>query len=183
MSNTPLLLTKKTDSDILRAAYLQCKEPIKRTRLHLIWLMSKSKDAMAPAKAAAAVGRSVDWARKTMRTYNAMGIAGLTDKREKNGTQKILNERQQRSLKEVLAQKPSDKGLWTGPKVAAWMSKELGKNISAVTGWHYLLHAGYTLQVPRPRNRNAATPEEQAAFKKNSKRKSQHSEKSILKKP
>ena len=92
MSNTPLLLTKKTDSDMLRAAYLQCKEPIKRTRLHLIWLMSKSKDTMAPAKAAAAVGRSVDWARKTIRAYNAAGIMGLADKREKNGTQKILKD-------------------------------------------------------------------------------------------
>jgi len=35
------------------------------------------------------------------------------------------------------AGKPADGGLWTGPKVAAWMSELLGRPVSA-QGWEYL---------------------------------------------
>ena len=70
-------------------------------------------------------------------------------------------------LPERLATPPSDGGLWTGPKVAAWRAGELG--LAAVLpqrGWEALKAIGWTVQKPRPRHPAAATPEEREAFKK-----------------
>ncbi len=72
-------------------------------------------------------------------------------------------------LKEKVASGISpDGGLWTGPKVALYLSEILGKKISKVTGWKYLIAMGFSLQVPRPAHEKRATPEECEAFKKNS---------------
>ena len=72
-------------------------------------------------------------------------------------------------LKEKVASgKSIDGGLWTGPKVADFLSNILGKKVSKVTGWHYLINMGFSLQVPRPAHEKRATPEEQEAFKKKS---------------
>ena len=58
-------------------------------------------------------------------------------------------------------------GLWTGPKVAAWISETLQRPVSDVSGWKYLKRLGWTLQTPRPQHQAAAPPDEQQAFKKN----------------
>src|SRR5918911_781015 len=61
---------------------------------------------------------------------------------------------------------PADGGLWTGPKVAAWMGVRLGREVWPQRGWDYLRKLGYSAQ--RPRHAKAASPEEQAAYKKSS---------------
>jgi transposase len=63
---------------------------------------------------------------------------------------------------------PDDGGLWTAPKVAAWIAERTGMTVDASTAWRAMRRLGFTLQVPRPRHRGAATAEEQAAFKKSS---------------
>ena len=59
-----------------------------------------------------------------------------------------------------------DGGLWTGPKVAAWMATRLGRKVWPQRGWDYLRRLGHSPQVPRPRHAKAASPEEQAEYKK-----------------
>ena len=86
-----------------------------------------------------------------------------------NGGRRFLDETQQAALEAALSAPPSDGGLWTGPKVAAWISETLERPVSAVSGWKYLKRLGYTLQTPRPRHEGAATPDAQQTFKKNSK--------------
>ena len=58
----------------------------------------------------------------------------------------------------------------------------LGKKVSDVTGWNYLVSLGFSLQVPRPAHENRATPEEQEAFKKKLWNSSKKSKKRIRKK-
>lgn len=60
---------------------------------------------------------------------------------------------------------PETGGLWSGPKVAAWMSETLHKEVQPQRGWDYLKKLGFSLQRPRPSHRKA-DPEAQAAFKK-----------------
>ncbi len=69
---------------------------------------------------------SSDWARRTIRTYNAEGLTGIADKRKNNGNMKIVSETQISTLKERINSGASpDGGLWTGPKVALYLSEIL----------------------------------------------------------
>jgi Winged helix-turn helix len=78
----------------------------------------------------------------------------------------ILSEEDEAALRAALAAPPADGGLWSGPKVAAWMSARLGRKVWPQRGWDYLRKLGYRPQVPRPRHAKAASPEEQAEYKK-----------------
>jgi hypothetical protein len=70
-------------------------------------------------------------------------------------------------LPERLATPPSDGGLWTGPKVAAWMAGELGlAEVLPQRGWEALKAINWSVQKPRPRHPAGATPEEREVFKK-----------------
>lgn len=127
---------------------------------------------MISEQVADVIGRSPDWVRKLARRYNKEGVKGLIDKRKRNGNRKILNKKEQKHLKAALTERPVDGGLWTGPKVANWMSEKLGRKVSAVTGWHYLQFLGFSLKVPRPRHTDTASPAQQRTFKKNSEKRS-----------
>jgi transposase len=59
-----------------------------------------------------------------------------------------------------------DGGLWTAPKVAAWIEARTGRSVHETTAWRAMRQLGFTLQVPRPRHRRAASEREQARFKK-----------------
>ena len=69
------------------------------------------------------------------------------------------------ALSEVLEGAPPDGGLWSGRKVAAWMSARLGRPVDPKLGLTYLHRLGYRLQRPRPRHAKAADAETQAAFR------------------
>jgi transposase len=56
--------------------------------------------------------------------------------------------------------------LWTSTKVISWIKKKTGKQVHKTTAWRAMKAAGFTLQVPRPQHRQAATQQEQEAFKK-----------------
>ena len=60
---------------------------------------------------------------------------------------RCLDKAQQQMLETALLSPPADGGLWTSPKVAAWISEMLGRPVSAVTGWKYLKRLGFTLRV------------------------------------
>jgi len=101
-----------------------------------------------------------------VRRYNAEGAGGLGDQRARNtGARPLLSQEDEVALQGALAEPPADGGLWTGPKVAAWMATRLGHKVWPQRGWDYLQKLGYRPQVPRPRHAKAASAAEQEAFK------------------
>ena len=72
---------------------------------------------------AAISGYGRRWIGVIVHRYNEKGLDGLGDHRGKNaGAKPLLDKEGEAVLKTVLAELPADGGLWTGPKVAAWMS-------------------------------------------------------------
>src|SRR3954447_11658589 len=100
--------------------------------------------------------------------YNAQGPQALGDLRRRNGTSpSVLRPDLLEKLKVRLLEPPPDGGLWTSPKVAAWMAGELGlAEVLPQRGWEALKAIGWSVQKPRPRHPASATPEEREAFKK-----------------
>ena len=152
--------------EVVKQRYLECECLRERTHWHIIWLLADTRDSRTPRQVAEIVGCTPDWVRKLLKRYNAEGEAALRDKRKNNTGVRFLDETQQAALAAALSAPPGDGGLWTGPKVAAWISETLQRRVSDVSGWKYLKRLGYTLQTPRPQHQAAATPEAQQTFKK-----------------
>ena len=166
MKNTKHRVSHHFPIEVLKQRYLDCQCPRERTHWHIIWLLADTEDPRTPSEVAKVVGCTADWVRKLLKRYNAEGEQAMADKRKNNGGRRFLDETQQASLMDALGAPPADGGLWTGPKVAAWISEELQRRVSAVSGWKYLKRLGYTLQTPRPQHQASATPEAQQTFKK-----------------
>jgi transposase len=148
----------------LFARYKAAPDAATARRWQLLWLIGTGKTR---DEAAALVGLSSRWATEIVRRYNRAGEAGLADGRHTNpGAPPLLDPAEQQALAVALAQPPPDGGLWTGRKVAAWISEHAGKATNAKRGIAYLRRLGRTPQVPRPSHVHAATAEEQAAFRK-----------------
>lgn len=148
----------------LAARYKATRDAATARRWHLLWLISRGATR---DEAAATVGVSSRWASTLIARYNAQGAAGLEDGRHANpGATPLLDAAQQCALATALAQPPPDGGLWTGRKVAAWIATHTGVRTNPKRGIVYLRRLGRTPQVPRPCHVAAATPEEQAAFRK-----------------
>src|SRR4051794_5673596 len=130
-----------------------------------IWLLAKGHEI---AEVAATVSFARRWVERLLARDNAQGPQALGDLRRHNGTSpSILRPDLLEKLKARLREPPPDGGLWTSPKVAAWMAGELG--LAAVLpqrGWEALKAIGWSVQKPRPRHPASATPEEREAFKK-----------------
>ena len=101
---------------------------------------------------------------------NASGPEALGDQRRHNGrTASLLTPELLAALVERLKKPPEDGGLWSGPKVAAWMARHLGlRKVHPQRGWDALRRLGWSLQSPRPRHPRAATPAQMVALKKSS---------------
>ena len=112
-------------------------------------------------------GFSVRWIEKPVARWNAEGPAGLGDRRRGNGAAPVLAGARLAALAAALDEGPADGGLWSGRKVAAWMSVYPGRPVDPKLGLDYLHRLGFSRQWPRPRHANAAGPEEQEAYKKN----------------
>lgn len=119
------------------------------------------------------VQRSPAWLASTITLYNTQGPDGLADRRPGRSHHPfLLNEIQRRALDLRLQSPPDDGGNWTSQKVADWIEATLGQPVHVTTGWNYLRRLSYTVQQPRPRHPQAATAEQQAAYKKKSRRSS-----------
>ena len=152
--------------EVLEQRYLECECPRERTHWHIIWLLADTTHSRTPHQIAEIVRCTPDWVRKLLKRYNAEGETAIRDKRKNNRGQRFLDETQQASLEAALSAPPADGGLWTGPKVAAWISETLQRPVSDVSGWKYLKRLGWTLQTPRPQHQAAATPDAQQTLKK-----------------
>jgi transposase len=66
----------------------------------------------------------------------------------------------------ALGRRPTDGGLWSGPKVARFVARRWGVVVRPETGWRWLRKLGFTLQVPRPSHPRAADPPAQKRWEK-----------------
>jgi transposase len=165
MSKPRLPLKNHLSIEELEAGYRECQDAIERSHWQIIWLYARYGDA---AKVAELTAYSGVWVRKLVKRYNAGGKDSLRDLRHDNpGEVPLLSEKQQASLAKALAKDAPGMSLWTGSKVAQWIEEKTKVKVHVATGWRYLVRLDHSLQVPRPRHRKAASPEAQAAFKKN----------------
>ena len=140
-------------------------DAIEKSHCQVIWLLAKGHSTTDVASVTALTPR---WITALARRYERQGPSALGDRRRHNrGGKALLSADDLEALRERVRTPPDDGGLWTGPKVAAWMAARLGlARVHAPRGWEALKKLRFSVQVPRPKNPKAATPEEEEAFKK-----------------
>ena len=158
-----LTLTLHLPTEELEHRYRACRDPVERGRWHIVWLVGQGHSGAAVARL---TSYSQTWVRTIIHRYNAQGPAGLADGRHTNpGQPPIVPPAVREALHARLADPPPDGGLWTGPKVAAWLSARCDRTVSPQRAWEVLQRIGFSLQQPRPLARRA-DPVAPDAFKK-----------------
>jgi transposase len=148
----------------LRKRYRSCAKPQEKARWHALYLIATGAVA---AEAARRVGRASSWVTSLARRYNRDGATAVARKQPaKPSHRATVDAELSQELDKALRSEAPDGGLWTGPKVAAWISERSGRAVHVTTGWRALKRLGFSLQTPRPANRRRASAEEQAGFKK-----------------
>jgi transposase len=148
----------------LEARYRAARDVTEARHTQAIWLLAQGRTFLEVAEVLAFAPR---WVGELAARYNAHGPAALGDQRRRNGrAASLLTKVVLAALAERLRTPPEDGGLWSGPKVAAWMARQLGlERVHPQRGWDALKRIEWSLQAPRPRHPRAATPEQSAAFK------------------
>src|SRR3954466_14753863 len=124
----------------LERRYKAANDGIERGHLHIIWLLSQGRSAKFVAEVTGYTPTS-----KILWRYH--GLAGLGDGRLDNpGAAPLLDEVQLEELRD--SEPPPDGGLWTGRKVACWITGR--STVSPQRGVEYLRRLDLTRQVPRP---------------------------------
>lgn len=159
----PLTLPPHLTSAEIEHRYRACPDGVERTHWQIIWLLDQGHHVPAVA---ATLGYSEAWVRTLVHRYIDAGPEGLRDRRRTNpGATPLVSPAVRAELREVLADAPADGGVWTGPKVAAWLSARLDRPIAPQRAWEVLRALGFTPQRPRP-TAGRADPDARAAFKK-----------------
>src|SRR5829696_10402428 len=148
----------------LETRYRASQDATEARHLQAIWLLAQGRTVLEVSEILSFVPR---WVTQLAARYNASGPAALGDLRRRNGkAASLLTEAVLAALAKRLKEPPEDGGLWSGPKVAAWMARHLGlAKVHPQRGWEALQRIGWSPQAPRPRHARAATPEQRAAFK------------------
>ena len=141
--------------------YRSCSDAAEKTRWHVLWLVTRPDQPLSATAAARLVGFTPAWGRAILKRYNARGPQTLADRRRDNGAAFKLTPPQQAELFAALQKPPADHGLWSGPKVAAFVRDRFGVAIVPQTGWQWLKELGFRLVGPRPRHPKASTRQEQ----------------------
>jgi transposase len=155
------------DIDELEARFRAAQDVVERTHCQVVWLLARGYTVADVSELVAMTPR---WVNALARRYERDGIDALGDRRRHNhGARPLLSEADLEALRQRLATPPDDGGLWTSRKVADWIADRLGlAHVHTPRGWEALKKLKWSIQTPRPHNPKAATPEEQAAFKKSS---------------
>src|SRR5919107_3673903 len=148
----------------LEARYRAAQDVTEARHFQAIWLLAQGRTVLEVAEVLAFVPR---WVTQLAARYNASGPAALGDRRRRHGkAASLLTEGVLAALAERVRTPPEDGGLWSGPKVAAWMAGQLGlERVNPQRGWEALKRIDWSLQAPRPQHPRAATAEQRAAFK------------------
>lgn len=151
--------------DELQAGYRGSDDATLARHYQVIWLLAQGRTC---AEVAGLTSFALRWVEQLLERYNAFGPGSLGDRRRGNGAAPtVLTPAMLEAVRERVRRSPDDGGVWTAKKVALFMAVELGRRVAEQRGWEALRAIGWTIQGPRPRHAEAATPEEQAAFKKN----------------
>ncbi len=147
----------------LEARYRAARGVTEARHYQAIWLLAQGRTFLEVAEVLAFVPR---WVEELAARYNACGPEALGDQRRRNGrAASLLTKDVLTALAERVQTPPDAGGLWSGPKVAAWMAGQLGlARVHPQRGWEALKRIGWSLQAPRPQHPRAATPEQRAAF-------------------
>ena len=137
----------------LKAHYQQCRDAVECRRIHVIWLLAEGKEF----EEVRAITAYSDWSvRDIISRYNKEGLMGLRNQHiTKSGAPTALDKQEQLLLEEALGKLPIDGGRWNGRKMAAWIKKNIGKEISLASCYNYLHKLKFSLQYPRPRHKLA----------------------------
>lgn len=148
----------------LYQSYRQSKEARQKSHYHVIWLLAQGRTTKEVSEI---TGYSLNWIYELVWGYNRLGEESLGDKRRENkGRKPLLDEVQQALLWQALQDPPEDGGIWTGQKVALWMSELLGQRVAPQRGWDYLRGVGYVRRRPRPAHTQSDIEEQQQWKKK-----------------
>ena len=160
----------------LERQYRRAADPRASRHWQIVWLLAQGWTGQ---RVAASTGFSTWWIGQLAQRYNAEGPAGWGDHRHQNpGSPRVLSTAQEADLTAALEGPAPDGGMWTGPKVAAWIEATTGRAVSAHLGWVSLRRLGFTPRRPRPRHAEADAAA-QAAFPKPSPTRSRRSSRSI----
>jgi transposase len=148
----------------LEARYRAARDATEARHTQAIWLLAQGRTFLEVGEVLAFAPR---WVEELAARYNALGPEALGDQRRRNGrAASLLREDVLAALVERLRTPPEEGGLWSGPKVAAWMARHLGlERVHPQRGWEALKRIGWSVQAPRPRHPRAATPGQRAAFR------------------
>lgn len=145
----------------LQKRYRSAAHPAEKMHWQVLWLVAKGESAEEVAEVTT---YTADWVRTLVRRYNRGGPEAVLDgRRGHSGRRPLLSPEQKAELPVALGGPAPRGGLWSGPEVARWMGKKLGKPVLPQRGWEYLRWAGQTLQVPRP-SHEEGDPDAQEAF-------------------
>jgi transposase len=166
MARPRLPIALHLDHDEIARRYRACRSGLEKTHWQILGLLT-GPEAPTPEQVAGRVGLTPGWVRTILKRWNADGPSGLADRRvATNGGHSKLTTDQQVELWDALQRPPRDGGLWTGPKVAAYVRDRWGVAVCKQTGWEWLRGLGFSLQVPRPSHPEAATPAAPRAWKR-----------------
>lgn len=147
----------------MAARHASAPDPVTREHWRILYWVASGTRA---ARVARLTGYSAKWVGLLASRYNRAGPAAVEDQRHHNrGATPLLTAEQETALATALEGPAPDGGLWSGPKVAAWMSTQLGRAVRPQRGWDYLRRCGYTPHRPRPHHAQADAAA-QAAFPK-----------------
>lgn len=108
----------------LEQRYRQAKDAVERSHYQIIWLLASGRSSREVSQI---TSYSLSWIYELVWGYNRRGPESLGDKRhEHRGGKRLLNDRQQAQLWQVLQSPPPDRGLWNGQKVANWRVRIIG---------------------------------------------------------
>src|ERR687885_994659 len=143
----------------LEARYRAARDATEARHFQAIWLLAQGRTFLEVAKVLAFVPR---WVEELAARYNAFGPEALGDQRRRNGrAATLLTEAVLSALAKRVRTPPEDGGVWSGPKVAAWMARRLGlAKVHPQRGWEALKRIGWSAPAPQPRHACAATPEQ-----------------------
>ncbi len=149
----------------LEARYRAVQEVTEARHFQAIWLLAQGRTVLEVSEVLSFVPR---WVTQLAARPNASGPTALGDRRRRNGkAASLLTEAALSALAERVRTPPEDGGLWSGPKVAAWIACHLGlAKVHPQRGWEALKRIGWSLQAPRPRHPRAAAPAQREALKK-----------------
>jgi len=134
--------------DELLHRYRHAHDPVERTHWHLLWLVT---DGRRVPEVAHLVGYTANWIREIIRRFNAAGPEGIADQRQHNaGHPPLLSPALRAELRRDLDGPAPDGGVWSGPKVAAWMADHLHRPVAAPRGWGRCARSGSRRNSPDP---------------------------------